>query len=112
MIDVTQDFFEFARTLPWQEIAVSTVCLCAGAMAHWVKKAAAREVPWNIWDYCIKQHPGRTLILAGALFSTEWLLVSGSAAYTWTTFISSAFMAGWVANSAFNKGQPPQEVSK
>lgn len=110
MTDIGQDFFVFLRTMPWQEISVSSGCLMAGAFAHWMKKAAAREVPWNLYRYCFKQHFGRTVMLAGALVAAEWALVTASTSYaTWPPFMTASFMAGWVANSAFNKGKPPEK---
>ena len=107
MVDVTEDIGHFVGTLPWQEIFVASVYLLAGAMAHWVKEASQGKVPWNLWQYCFKQYPARSVLLSCALMSAGWVLVTAQGSYTWPTFIAQAFTAGYVANSLANKGDAP-----
>lgn len=111
MINIEQPFFDYLIKMPVEEIVVSSICLIMGAFAHWIKKAASKEVPWNIIDYCFRDHVGRSVALAFSLVSAEFTLMTTGVSnqMTWGQLVYSAFSAGFIANSLVNKGTPPNK---
>ena len=108
MVDIQQDFWEFLFRQPWQEWGVSWVCLCAGALSHWMKQAIRKQASWNLWKYTL-EYPGHTATMFATLVAAEFgLMTSGasSAFSTWPTFMYAAWSAGWIANSAINRAKP------
>lgn len=109
VVNIKQDFWDFAKHLTDQEVWVSSMSMLAGAFAHWIKKAAAKEASWNLWTYCFRDYPWRSVYLVFGLIGAEITYITSPLpdSATWAQLIVTSFLTGFAVNSTLNKGAPP-----
>jgi hypothetical protein len=98
-----------------------------GVLAHWVKAATEKQATWNLFKYLFVDRPGASGSMIAAYSASMWGLYSlGAFDVVKPEYISEAWAngiifkpfahavfetitAGYICDSAFNKGGVPSE---
>lgn len=87
---------------------VFTALMVAGALYHWLQKAARGEASFNPVEYWLKDSPGYTGGTIAAFGLAWWGVIGGEllAGADWKVVVAMALSGGYTLNSAISPGTP------
>ena len=101
-------------------LVVSLVAATLGQFAHFAKKWMKKEIDGNLIDYLFRDHVRETMLTLSSLYGTVLTMYFAGQFHTTVDgqsvlvpmmdIIKNSLMAGFIFDSAFNKGSPKEPV--
>lgn len=82
-----------------------------GVLFHYFKKAYRGDVGWNLLDYLLKDHPGSSAGMLGAVVGGVWAVVTSDTleGAKMSLVVGSGFLLGYGLDSAINRAKPKSD---